>query len=57
MKYRSLIGGAFGDAGFEVGDLIDVPDNKVDEWLDAGLIVPLPKSQTRRIVVIGEGDE
>ena len=42
-KYRSLISGAHGDVGFEVGDLIDVPDNKRDEWLAAGLIEALPE--------------
>lgn len=55
-KYKSLISGAHGDVGFEVGDLIDVPDNKVDEWLTAGLIEPLPRSQSRRITVTDEAE-
>lgn len=42
-KYRSTISGAHGDVGFEVGDLIDVPDNKRDEWLAAGLIEAVPE--------------
>jgi hypothetical protein len=43
LKYKSLISGAHGNVGFEVGDLIDVPDNKCDEWLAAGLIEAVPE--------------
>jgi hypothetical protein len=47
MKHRSLIGGAIGDVGFEPGDLIEVPDHKVDEWLAAGLIEPAPQKKAK----------
>lgn len=40
-RYRSLIGGAIGDLGFEPGDIIEVPAAKEAEWLEAGLIEPL----------------
>lgn len=36
--YRSLVGGAFGDVGFEAGDHIEVSSDKVEAWLAAGLI-------------------
>lgn len=49
-KYKSLVGGAIGDAGFEPGDLIDVPDNKVDDWLAAGLIEAPRKAPVVNIV-------
>ncbi len=50
MRYRSLVGGAIGDIGFEAGDLIDVPDDKVDVWLAGGLIEPDPGvSPARRV--------
>jgi hypothetical protein len=47
MRYKSLIGGAIGDVGFESGDMIDVPDHKVDEWLAAGLIEPAPQKKAK----------
>lgn len=50
-KYRSLIGGAIGDVGFRAGDLIEVPDNKVDEWVAAGLIEAGPKRQPKVVEV------
>ena len=40
LRCRSTIGGALGDEQFEVGDLIDVPSEKYDEWLAAGHIEP-----------------
>lgn len=46
-KYKSLIGGSHGDRHFEAGDIIDVPDHKVDEWLAAGLIEALPQKKAR----------
>ena len=50
MRYRSLIGGAIGDIGFDAGDLIDVPDDRVDVWLAAGLIEPVLVRRPRRVV-------
>ena len=38
MECRSLIGGAFGDQGFEAGDMISVPKEKVGAWRAAKLI-------------------
>jgi hypothetical protein len=55
MRFRSLIGGAHGDVGFEAGDIIAVPAHKVDEWLAAGLIEAMPEPKTRR--VSAEGSE
>lgn len=46
MKYRSTIGGAIGDEGFEPGDLIEVPQAKEQEWLAAGLIEPVAEKRT-----------
>jgi hypothetical protein len=55
-KYKSLIGGAIGDVGFEPGDLIDVPDNKVEVWLAAGLIEAVAPSKKAPVVDIFASD-
>ena len=56
MRYRSLISGAHGDVGFEPGDLIDVPDHKVAEWLAAGLIEPVRQPKPAKVVDIFASD-
>lgn len=61
--YRSLIGGALGEEGFEVGDLIPVPPEKEQLWLSLGLIEAvnlkqgkIPRPSEKEMAALAEDD-